>query len=784
MIDTVKRLIIFLLSVLMAMSLHASDPVDGYSISGFIKDRSNGEILPGATIYVNGLEKGAAANTYGFYSITLPGGLYEIRYSFIGYADMTLTVNLQADTTINVELFPTVESLNEVEITGEAVNENITSSQMSVTTLTSQTIKDIPAFMGEVDLIKAIQLLPGVKFVAEGSSGFSVRGSSPDQNLVILDEATVYNAGHLMGFFSVFNNDAVKSVDLYKGDIPAQYGGRIASLVDVRMKEGNMKKFHGQGGIGLIASRLTLEGPIVKDKASFLVSGRRTYADLFLALSNDEDLRGSALYFYDINAKINWSVNQNNHIYLSGYFGKDVFKASGGGFGLNWGNATGTFRWNHVFNKKLFSNFTVIASQFTYNLGIPEGNEQAFLWESAIRDYSVKGDFNWFANTNNNITFGFSSTIHDFYPGQLEGLGDSATFGKYVIPDRYSLESGLYISNDQNIGNLITLKYGLRLSIFNNVGPDSVYSYSPEGVPIDTNFYNRGTFYNTYLGLEPRFGIVFKLNEVSSIKASYSRNYQYIQQASNSTAGSPFNVWFPASENVKPQVGDQFAAGYFRNFMDGMLETSVEGYYKFINDAVDFRDHADLLLNKHLEGEILTGRGWGYGLEFMVRKTRGKVTGWVSYTWSRSFKQIEEINNGDPYPAHYDRPHDFSLVINYKVTPTISIGGTWVYLTGQPVTFPVGRYEYMNNIVPVYSERNSYRFPNYHRLDLSFTWTEKEKPKKRWRSEVNVSLYNAYNRKNPWVINFLNDVEQQNVTYAEMVYLFGIIPSVTYNFKF
>lgn len=768
---------------LMSINLFATDPREGYTISGFIKDRSNGEILPGATVFVSGLQRGSSANPYGFYSLTLPSGDYEVRYSFIGYAELTLNFRLSADTTINVELFPTAESLKEVEITGQAVNENITSSQMSVSSLSSQTIKEIPAFMGEVDLIKALQLLPGVKFVAEGSSGFSVRGSSPDQNLVILDEATVYNAGHLMGFFSVFNNDAVKSVDLYKGDIPAQYGGRIASLVDVRMKEGNMKKFHGQGGIGLISSRLTLEGPFAKDKASFLISGRRTYADLFLKLSNNENLRNSALYFYDLNAKVNWNINQNNHLYLSGYFGKDVFKG-GGSFRMDWGNATGTLRWNHVFNKKLFSNFTFIASQFNYNLGIPEGNQQAFLWESAIRDYTVRGDFSWFANPNNNITFGFSSTYHDFFPGQLQGLGDSTTFGKYTIPNNYSLESAVYISNDQKIGNHLTLKYGLRFSIFNNVGPDTVYQYSPEGSPTDSAYYGQGVFYNTYFGIEPRIGLVYQLNEVSSVKASYSRNYQYIQQASNSTAGSPFNVWFPASPNVKPQVGDQVAVGYFRNFMDGMLETSAEVYYKIINDAVDFRDHAELLLNKHLEGEILTGKGKGYGIELMVRKTRGKVTGWISYTWARSFKQIEGINNGDPYPAHYDRPNDFSIVVNYKVTPTISLGATWVYLTGQPVTFPVGRYEYMNNIVPVYSERNSYRFPDYHRLDLSFTWTEKEKPKKRWRSEVNVSVYNAYNRKNPWVINFLNDPDQPNVTYAEMIYLFGIIPSVTYNFKF
>ncbi len=777
------KISVFLLAILLlTVRSFATEVKDGATISGFIKDASTGEFLPGATVFVVDLGKGSVSNAYGFYSLTLPFGEHEIRYSFIGYADYDINVQMSKDTTLNIELTPSSQALDEVEVRGEAVNENVTSSQMSVNTITSKTIREIPAFMGEVDLIKALQLLPGVKFVAEGTSGFSVRGSSPDQNLVLLDEATIYNAGHLLGFFSVFNNDAVTSVQLYKGDLPAQYGGRLASLVDVRMKEGNSRQFHGQGGIGLISSRLTLEGPILRDKISFVVSGRRTYADLFLKLSRDENLRDNQLYFYDFNAKVNWNINHKNRVYLSGYFGKDVFK--GGIFGMNWGNLTGSVRWNHIFNEKLFSNFTFVASNFSYNLGIPEGNEQAFLWQSNMKDYTFKADFGWFANTNNNLSFGFSSTYHDFYPGTLEGLGSETPFGKYSIPDNYALESALYISNEQKIGSLLTLKYGLRFSIFNNMGPGTQYYYDNEGIPIDSTIYPTREFYNTYVGWEPRIGMVFKLTETSSVKASYSRNYQYIQQASNSTAGSPFNIWFMSSPNVRPQYSDQAAAGYFHNFKEGLFETSMEAYYKWTHDAVDFRDHADLILNKYLEGEVLTGKGFGYGLELMVRKTRGKITGWISYTWSRSFKQIEGINNDDPYPAHYDRPNDLSVTLNYKVTPTISLGLNWVYLTGQPVTFPVGRYGYMNNIVPVYSERNSYRFPDYHRLDLSFTWKEKEKPNKRWRSEVNFSIYNAYNRKNPWVINFQEDPNVANQTFAEMTYLFGIIPSVTYNFSF
>ncbi|RLD45692.1 MAG: hypothetical protein DRI89_00425 [Bacteroidetes bacterium] len=774
-----KIILLILLFVSAQAAVHAQK--GNITLSGFISDKSDGEHLPGATVLIKNINKGAASNTYGFYSISLPANKYQIVYSFIGYANVVIDMELSRDTTINIELGTASKRLEEVEITEQA-HENVTSNQMSVNTLTSKTIQSIPMLMGEVDIIKALQLLPGVKFVAEGSSGFSVRGGSPDQNLVQLDEATVYNAGHLMGFFSVFNNDAVKSVQLYKGDLPAQYGGRLSSLVDVRMKEGNNKKFHGNGGIGLIASRLTLEGPIAKNKASFMVSGRRTYADLFLRLSKDENMKQSALYFYDMNAKVNWSINQNNHVFLSGYFGKDVLKS--GQFNMNWGNATGTLRWNHIFHEKLFSNFTLVANRFNYSLGIPEPNVQAFVWESDLTDYTLKGDFTWYANTNNTVRFGISSIYHNFYPGKVEGLGDTTTFGTYSIPNNYSLESGIYISNNQKLGSLLTLKYGLRLSMFNNIGPDTVFTYNEFG---DTTGYTPQPdrkIYNTYLGFEPRLGIVIKLNEVSSIKASYSRNFQYIQQAENSTGGSPLSIWFPASMNVKPQIGNQFALGYFRNFKKGLLETSVEGYYKNVKNAIDFKDHAELLLNKFIEGELLFGKGWSYGVEFLVKKTRGNLSGWVSYTWSRTLQQIEGISNGDPYPASYDRPHDFSIVMNYNLGEQISFGATWVYLTGQPITFPVGRYVYGNTVVPVYSERNSYRMVDYHRLDVSVTWHDKDKPGKKWHNSLNFSIYNVYNRKNPWVINFQSDPNDPNITYAEVTYLFGIIPSITYNFRF
>ena len=752
------------------------------TLSGFITDTKNGESLPGATVFVKELNSGTTSNSYGYFSLSLTPGEYTFVFSYMGYADKIVSLNLLSDTTVNIELSHNSEDLTEVEITDEAANTNITNVQMSVNKISNKEIKAIPALMGEVDPIKALQMLPGVKFVAEGSSGLSVRGGGPDQNLMLLDEATVYNAGHLMGFFSVFNNDAIKNVDLYKGDLPAKYGGRLSSLIDVSMKDGNTKEFHGNGGIGLISSRLMLEGPIQKDKSSFMVAGRRSYADLFLMLSTDENINDNTLYFYDLNAKASYIINNKNRVYLSGYFGKDVMKS--GDFAMDWGNATGTVRWNHIFHEKLFSNFTFVASRFNYNLGVPEGNENSFEWLSDLKDYNFKGDFTWFANANNEVTFGVSALVHNFFPGVVEGTSDDSFINKYELDHNYALESGIYLSNEQKIGSLFILKYGVRFSIFNNIGPGTVYSFDSLGVMTDSITYPKGDFYNTYTGFEPRLGVVYLINEKSSVKASYSRNIQYIQQAQNSTAGSPLHVWFPSSPNVEPQIGDQYALGYFRNFKNGIYETSVEGYYKTTANAIDFRNHADLLLNKYFEGELLTGKGWSYGIEVMVKKTSGKLTGWASYCYSKTMREIPGINNNDPYPAPYDRPHDITLVANFILNDQLSFGATWTYQTGQPVTLPVGRYEYENTVVPVYSERNSYRMPDYHRLDLSCTYKLKPNPEKRWRHEFNFSIYNAYDRHNPYMVYFVSEDYDPNVKYAEMLYLFGIIPSFTYNFSF
>ncbi len=782
-----KRLYILLLmfQLCFGVSIYAEKGAEPkrFNISGHIGESKTGEILIGATVYIDEIKSGTVSNLYGYYALSLPPGQYSLTFSYIGYKSLKKIVVLEnEDITVNVELELAELQLDEVVITGEPQDKNISAVEMSVVKIDSKTISQIPSLFGEVDVIRAIQLLPGVKPLAEGSTGFSVRGGSADQNLVLLDEATVYNAGHLLGFFSVFNNDAIKDVKLYKGDIPAAYGGRLSSLLDVRMKDGNMKKFSGTGGVGLISSRLTLEGPIKKNQTSFIVSGRRTYADLFIPLFGNDGLNGSKLFFWDFNAKVTHIINDNNRVFISAYLGKDVFKNEFAGMDL--GNNTVTIRWNHLFSKKLFSNFTFLRSRYEYELGTPEGDVNSFEWKSKLVDYSGKADFTWYLNTENTIKFGGSFIHHTFNPGEARGTGDESFFSEFVIPKKYALESGIYVSNEQKIGALLVLKYGLRLSMFNNIGPDTLYNFNEDYEVNGTEGIANGDIYNTFVQLEPRFGFNYMLNEVSSIKGSYSRTVQYIHLAQNSTAGTPLDIWFPSSPNVKPQISDQGAIGYFRNFKNNTFEASVEGYYKYMQNAIDFKDHAELLLNKELEGELRFGNARSYGLEFMIRKQRGNLTGWVSYTISVAEREIKEINNGNPYPAPYDRPHDISIVLNYNFSKRLVGGLNWVYTTGMPVTFPTGRAIWGNKIVPIYSDRNDYRMPDYHRLDISLTLKPNQKPNRKWYGEWNLSVYNAYARKNAWAINFVQDASDPYKTYAEMTYLFSIIPSISYNFKF
>jgi hypothetical protein len=783
-----RPFLILLITFFLTNTILASGEIDPnakrFTISGHIKDDMTGEDLFGAAVLITELNTGAVSNEYGYYSISLPKGQYTLRFTYLGYQAYTRKINLEKDEVVDIRLVPALENLNEVEIKAERSDVNIRAPEMSVVKMDVKAINRIPALMGEVDIIKAIQLLPGVQSVSEGSSGFSVRGSSPDQNLILLDEATVYNPSHFLGFFSVFNNDAIKDVKLYKGDLPAQYGGRLASVLDVRMKEGNSKNFGGTGGIGLISSRLTLEGPILRDRTSFIVSGRRTYADLFLFLANDEGVQDSRMYFYDFNAKVNHTIDENNRLYLSGYFGRDIFKNPFAYIKL--GNATATARWNHLFSPRLFSNFSVIYTHYNYNLGTAnEDDPSSFIWTSVLQDYQGKGDFTFYLNSDNTLRFGFNSTLHWFDPGEARGTGEETLFTEYKMEHSRALESGIYVSNDQNLGSRIILRYGLRFSLFQNIGPQTVYNYNEAFIMTDSTVYSGGDFYNTYWGLEPRFGMTFLLNESSSLKASYSHTYQYLQLAQNSTAGTPLDIWFSASPNVEPQVSDQVAAGYFRNFRKNTIETSVELYYKNMRNSIDFKDHAELLLNKQLEGELRFGKGWAYGIEVMVSMPQGRLNGWVSYTYSRTFRQFKDINDGKTYPAPYDSPNDVSVVLNFDATKRISLSANWIYSTGKPVTFPTGRAVIGGVVVPIYSDRNAYRMRDYHRLDLAVTLNQKpsETPRKFGWNLV-FSVYNAYNRHNTWAINFVQDASDPYVTYAEQTYLFGVIPAITFNFNF
>ncbi len=753
------------------------------TVNGYVRDAATGEALIGANVIISELGTGTTTNEYGYYALALDPGTYTLIFSYVGYERITRSIKLDKRIVLNMELSESLHELEEVTISSTQSNSNISQLETGSSSLSIQSIRKIPAFMGEVDVIKAIQLLPGVMVTSEGSSGFSVRGGGRDQNMILLDEAAIYNASHLMGFFSVFNNDAIKDVKLYKGDIPASSGGRLASLLDVRMKEGNSKQFHGSGGIGTIASRLTLEGPIVSDKVSFIFSGRRTYADLFLLFSKDDALRNTRLYFYDLNGKVDYRINDKNRIYLSGYAGKDTY-ANKEYAGMGFGNRTLTLGWNHIFNNSLFSDFTLINSHYFYDLGTPEDADEYFNWKSDLDDYGLKADFSWYPSPEHTFRFGASTYYHIINPGEVTAVSTGGINQSLELSIDHALESGIYFSGESNLGDRFALRYGLRYSLFNNIGPATIPVFNEDHQLIDTTQFGRGDFFNFYSGLEPRLAANYMLSDRHSVKASYSRTRQYLQLASNSAAGTPLEIWFPASPNIEPQISDQISVGYFQNFLGNKIQSSLELYYKKMNNSIDFRDHAQLFLNPQLDGEIRIGEATSYGAEFYLKYASGGFSGWLSYTLSKTLRTFEEINEGNPYPAPYDRPNDLALVLNYDITKRIGLAANWIYSTGLPFTLPSGRYEVMNNILPLYTGRNEYRLPDYHRLDISFILRGKEKPGKRWRGEWNLSLYNAYARKNIWTLNFVPDEAEPDVTRAEMTYLFTIIPAITYNFRF
>ncbi|MEO1381607.1 MAG: TonB-dependent receptor [Bacteroidota bacterium] len=743
------------------------------TLSGYVKDGTTGEAMIGATIFIPQIQKGAYTNEYGFYSLSVPAGKYQVQYRFVGFDTDTLEVDLTASQKLDVELLPVSRSVEEVVITDRASNDQVASTEMGTTSLTIQEIKKIPVLFGETDVLKTIQLLPGVKPAGEGSSGFFVRGGGTDQNLILLDEAPVYNASHLLGFFSVFNGDAIKGTKLYKGNMPAEYGGRLSSTMDIRMKEGNSKDLSVSGGLGLISSRLTVEGPIAEDKASFMVSGRRTYADVFLNFLNDTALSSSTLYFYDLNAKVNYKLGEKDQLFVSGYLGRDVLSFADN-FGIDWGNQTATVRWNHLLNDKLFLNSTFIYSDYDYRISIAPLEASI---TSGLQDFNLKEAFTYYANSQNTLKFGVDAIYHTFIPGGISS--DSLTQINQDFEKRYALESAIYFSHDWSVTDKIKVNYGLRYSNFTVLGPGTYYQFDAEGSVTDSSTYNNGEVVANYGGLEPRISSTFIIDSRQSIKASYARNRQYIHLVSNSTSGTPTDVWIPSSEIVQPEIADQLSIGYFRNFDDNKWETSVELYYKDLQNQIEYKNGADIFLNENIESQLVFGRGWSYGAEFLLRKKVGKVTGWVSYTLSRTFREFDDINEGNPFPARQDRIHDVSVVAIYEPNKKWSFSSAFVYNTGDAVTFPSGSYEIEGQIIPYYTERNGYRLPAYHRLDLSATYFGKNP-----NTNLNASLYNAYGRKNVFTIDFRESETNPGETEAVKTYLFQWVPSVTWNFNF
>ncbi|MEQ8924262.1 MAG: TonB-dependent receptor [Fulvivirga sp.] len=774
-----KKNILLILMLMFSSILSAQSK---FTLSGSLKDAETGEDLIGATVYVQELKTGTVSNVYGFYSLSIPAGVYTITVSYIGYQQLEKQVNLKADLLLQFDLFPEVTQLKEIVITDKMANENVEIIKMSSEKMPVSLIKKSPAFMGEVDVLKTIQALPGVQSAGEGTTGFFVRGGGVDQNMILLDEAIVYNPSHLMGFFSVFNADAIKEVELYKGGIPAQYGGRVSSLLDIRMKDGNNKKLSGNGGIGTIASRFTLEGPIVKDKSSFIVSGRRTYADLFLKASDDDNVKNTKLYFYDLNTKLNIKLGERDRLFLSGYFGDDVFKYKNA-FHWSWGNRTATLRWNHIFNNKLFANFTYLYSNFNYNLGADSG-PTSFEWDAYIRDLSFKGDFEYFFSSDVSFNAGVSTIHHKFQPGDVEVKG-SGFQNDFVIDKEEALESAIYLGADIKLSERLQVQPGLRYSLLQNIG-GTTYTYEDGNpIPTDTVFYENGEFYHSQGGFEPRINARYTLNAYSSIKASYNRMFQYLHLASNTTSSIPLDLYIASNELIKPQIADQLAVGYFRNFQNNTWEFSTEVYYKWLQNQIDFKDNADILLNKHVEREILSGEGEAYGVEFMLKKTTGKLTGWASYTLSKTERTINGINDGNPYSPRQDRPHSINLMGSYQINKRIQIGAFWNYASGMPITLASSSFEYGGVVVPVYDERNGYRLPASHRLDLSVTIDSKKNDNRKWEGSWNFSLFNVYGRKNPFSLMTRQNQDNPKVTEAVQMSLIGtIVPSVTYNIKF
>ncbi|MEP6674683.1 MAG: TonB-dependent receptor [Ferruginibacter sp.] len=763
-----------------------------FTLSGYAKDSLSGETLIGATITVKGQSKGISTNNYGFFSITLPQGKYQMVCSYVGYLPLIKEIDLSNNLPFNFELLPRRTTSEEVVVSSTKRDNNIKAAQMGKLSLSVEQIKSVPAFLGEVDLLKTIQLLPGVRNAGEGSAGIYVRGGGPDQNLILLDDAVVYNTGHLFGFFSIFNADAIKNVSLIKGGMPAQYGGRLSSVLDVSMKEGNDKQMQVEGGIGLIASRFSIQGPLKKNKASFIVSGRRTYIDALTKpfVKKTSQFYGSGYYFYDLNLKMNYKFSEKDHIYLSGYFGRDVFDFSNGRQSLKvnipWGNATGTFRWNHVFNKRLFGNTTAVYNDYNFSFKAIQNNFTIKL-ASGIRDVSLKQDFDLYPFTGHKVKFGAIYTYHRFTPSVVSGSQDSIVFKPDNAQVKFAREAAVYLQDDWEINDRLKINAGLRYSMFQQVGSYKIYSTDVNGNRLDSTVFGKGEPVKTYGGFEPRFTARYALNDETSIKASVTRNLQYIHLVSNAGTTLPTDLWVPSTYKVKPQLSWLYAAGLFKNFKNNMYETSVEVYYKTMQNQIEYQEGYTPNTLDDTENSFTFGQGWSYGSEWFINKTKGRLTGWIGYTLSWTWRKFPALNFGEKYPAKYDRRNDMSIVAVYELNKKWKLSADFVFGTGNAATLPQRFYIIGGVLTQEYSRINQYRLPSYHRLDLSATLTPKKSLNRKWKTEWVFSIYNAYSRQNPYFIYFDqsgNPYDGSLKIQAKQVSLFPIIPALTWNFKF
>lgn len=745
-----------------------------FTISGFVTDAHTGESLIGANIYLSSASTGASSNIYGFYSITLPEKIYRPRFSFVGYQTRQIEVELTRDIQLNIALSKTIIAGDTVIVTAQIESE-AEKTRVGTVELVPGELNSIPVLFGEQDILKTLHLLPGVSQYREGDAGLYVRGGNSDENLLLLDEAPVYNAFHFFGFFSVFNSEAIRNVKLIKGPAPARYGGRLSSVIDIHMKEGNLKKFEGVAGLGLIYSRLTLQGPFLQDKGSYMISGRRTYWDLFKYLSGDKELINSGLYFYDLNLKANYIINDHDRLYLSGYLGNDVIKAADV-LNVGWGNKTATLRWNHIFNNNLFSNTSLVLSNFTHATSVdPEDNNDDFVEVlSKVQDVTLKSEFQYFYDVHNTFNFGASYIRHNFLPADINVNG----FAKIDIQigKKNADEFSFYVSDELRYWDQFKLNLGLRGTIFSVSGKDDVFNVDDFDSDINVGFHSEEE--EVYTGFEPRLIVNYLIDESSSLKFAVARNYQYLHMVSSSSSSTPFDVWQPASKKVKPLRSDQLSVGYFKNLPDSDTEYSIELFYKDMRNLLDFRDGANLFYSNFFESEYIIGDGRAYGAEFFLKKGYGPLTGWIGYTIGRTERKFQEINYGDWFPAKFDRTHDFSIVLMYQANEKWNFSANWVYSTGNAITIPYGKYEVDGKVFEAYSARNAYRVPAFHRLDLSVSYEND------LGGVWNLSLYNAYSRKNTYSILFRDKANSPGSKEAVRLSLFSIVPSLTYTLRF